>query len=280
MTNRATPRFWRDTNLPFVELRQIDDARQVRYAAHSHAHWSFGAVTHGQSDFVYRHHTYRIGTGDLVFMNPHWVHACNPVEGAPWAYLMLYVDTAWLTDLRCRLGELPQAKWEDIETATLSDSSLYRSYLAMAACLQHSAKDWREKEAVLVAYLSEVLQMLSPSITRLAPPEVLESVADYLDEHAAEPLTLDVLCAQTGFSSGYLIRSFKQHFGMTPHAYLVNRRVQLGQAALKTGTPIADAALTAGFSDQAHFQRTFKRLVAATPKQYRSPSLPSLVDHE
>lgn len=38
---------------------------------------------------------------------------------------------------------------------------------------------------------------------------------------------------------------------------------------LKRGSVIADAALRTGFSDQAHFQRTFKRLVAATPNQYR-----------
>jgi AraC-like DNA-binding protein len=36
---------------------------------------------------------------------------------------------------------------------------------------------------------------------------------------------------------------------------------------------IADAALNAGFADQAHFQRTFKRVVAATPNQYRQPSV-------
>nr|WP_245904493.1 helix-turn-helix transcriptional regulator [Halomonas lactosivorans] len=69
------------------------------------------------------------------------------------------------------------------------------------------------------------------------------------------------------------MRAFKQHFGFTPHAYLINRRIQLGQRDLKRGTPIAEAALNAGFADQPHFQRTFKRLVAATPNQYRQPSV-------
>ncbi|MGO1888564.1 MAG: helix-turn-helix domain-containing protein, partial [Halomonas sp.] len=53
----------------------------------------------------------------------------------------------------------------------------------------------------------------------------------------------------------------------------INQRIQLGQQVLKQGHPIVEAALNAGFNDQPHFQRTFKRLVAATPNQYRYPLL-------
>ncbi|MNH34664.1 Virulence regulon transcriptional activator VirF [compost metagenome] len=58
---------------------------------------------------------------------------------------------------------------------------------------------------------------------------------------------------------------------MTPHAYLVNRRIQFGHRLLKRGYPIAAAASESGFADQAHFQRTFKQLLAATPGQYQNP---------
>ena len=56
---------------------------------------------------------------------------------------------------------------------------------------------------------------------------------------------------------------------MPPHAYLVNQRVQFAQARLRSGAPIAEVALEAGFADQAHFQRAFKQHLAATPGQYR-----------
>ncbi|MNY72070.1 Virulence regulon transcriptional activator VirF [compost metagenome] len=70
-------------------------------------------------------------------------------------------------------------------------------------------------------------------------------------------------------SPSYLIRAFKQHYGMTPHAFLVNRRIQFAQDRLRSGQLIADVALEAGFADQAHFQRAFKQHLAATPGQYR-----------
>lgn len=102
----SPPVFWRDSRLPYVELRKISDARQVCYAPHSHVHWSVGAITSGSSTFFYRESTYPISAGDLVMMNPDWVHACNPIENEPWAYLMLYVDAQWLADLRYQIGTL------------------------------------------------------------------------------------------------------------------------------------------------------------------------------
>ena len=72
-----------------------------------------------------------------------------------------------------------------------------------------------------------------------------------------------------------LINTFKKYFGMTPHAYIVNKRIQYGQQELKKGAAIIDTALSAGFADQVHFQHTFKLLVAAMPNQYRK----SLTEH-
>jgi AraC-like DNA-binding protein len=56
---------------------------------------------------------------------------------------------------------------------------------------------------------------------------------------------------------------------MTPHAYLVNCRIEYSRAQLKRGRAIADVALEAGFADQAHLQRVFRQFTAATPRQYR-----------
>jgi AraC-like DNA-binding protein len=79
------------------------------------------------------------------------------------------------------------------------------------------------------------------------------------------------LCAAAGLFSSYLIRAFKQCYGMTPHAYLTNCRIEYGCAQLKRGRAIAEIVAAAGFADQAHLQRIFKQFVAATPGQYRSP---------
>src|SRR5690606_9526094 len=88
--------FWRDETLPFIEARSVGDGRRVCYARHSHETFSIGAITSGSSTYVNRDAQSRISAGALVMMNPGDVHACNPIDGQPWAYRMLYVDALWL----------------------------------------------------------------------------------------------------------------------------------------------------------------------------------------
>lgn len=270
----SRPLFWRDARMPHVELRKVGDGRKVCYAPHSHTQWSIGAITNGKSTFQYGSDRYLIRAGDLVLMNPEWVHACNPIDNQPWAYLMLYVDAEWLTDLRFRAGLLHEPRWQDISTATLSEPFWHGRYCRMAECLLDPQRDLLEKQTEVVEFLSDLMQMLAdqPVVSGNRTPGTLAALARYLDKHAAEDVSLDTLCKFSGYSPGHLIRAFKQHFGLTPHAYLVNRRVQLGRLDLKNGTPIAEAALKAGFADQPHFQRAFKRLMAATPNHYRQLS--------
>jgi len=277
-TSKSKPIFWRDARLPHVELRKVADGREVCYAPHTHTQWSMGAITGGKSTFQYLDDHYGVQAGDLVLMNPEWVHTCNPIDNQPWAYLMLYVDTTWLTDLRFRAGLLPEPRWQDISTAVISDPAWFERYCQLAECLLKPGHELLEKQSRVVEFLSDLMHELAkqPVATCSKTPEVLTDVALYLDEHAADDVSLDDLCELSGFSPGHLIRAFKQHFGLTPHAYLVNRRVQLGRQQLRNGTAIADAALNAGFADQPHFQRAFKRLMAATPNQYRQAS----ADHE
>jgi len=260
--------------MPHVELRRVEDGRQVCYAPHSHTQWSLGAITKGNSTFHYRDGDYLVGAGDLVLMNPGWVHACNPIENQPWAYLMMYVDATWLTNLRYQEGLLSAPWWQDISTAIISDDTWYERYCRVAGCLLDSQRDLLDKETEVVQFLSDLMHQLASQPAEPMPqaPEAVKELVAYLDNYAAEDVFLEELCARSGYSQGHLIRAFKQYFGLTPRAYLINRRVQYGQNELKNGKPIAEAALNAGFADQSHFQRTFKRLVAATPNQYRFSS--------
>ncbi|MDP5291267.1 AraC family transcriptional regulator [Oceanimonas sp. CHS3-5] len=266
------PVFWRDPRMPQVELRYIDDGREVGYAPHSHVQWSLGAITNGESTFFYRNEQHEVQAGDLVLMNPDWVHACNPVEHSPWAYFMMYVDTGWLTRLRFDAGLLPENQWQDLATAVIHERRWFDGYRRLAACLLTPERPLLQKQTALVEYLSALMHHLAaqPALCPAPVPARLQQVADHLNTHCLEDVSLDDLCRFSGYSASHLVRQFKQYFGITPHAYLVNRRIQHGQHQLKAGTSIAEVALNMGFADQAHFQRAFKRLVAATPSQYRS----------
>ncbi len=98
----------------------------------------------------------------------------------------------------------------------------------------------------------------------------LAAAAAFIRAHRSDPLSLEDICAACGLSRSYLIRAFRQRFGLTPHGYLLDQRVQLARAQLRQGRAIAEVAQEAGFADQAHLQRAFKQHLAATPGHYRN----------
>ncbi|TFH79493.1 AraC family transcriptional regulator [Pseudomonas kribbensis] len=264
------PRFWRDDALPFIEARAIADGREVCYSRHSHAHFSIGAITAGRSTYVHEQSSFEVAAGTVVLMNPGDVHACNPIDDQPWSYLMLYVETPWLTDLQHQLGFSAELEFRRFSDTHLNDARLFRDLNALYAVLVDDQQDVLRKQSAAVEFFSDLQLRLNPIELPLREPNSkLERAADFIRRHCTDLLSLDDICAAAELSPSYLIRAFKQHFGMTPHAFLVNQRIQFARECLRRGQLIADVALEAGFADQAHFQRAFKQHLAATPGQYR-----------
>jgi AraC-like DNA-binding protein len=264
------PRFWRDDALPFIEARSIVDGREVCYARHSHAHFSIGAITAGRSTYVHEQSAFEVSAGTVVLMNPGDVHACNPIDDQPWSYLMLYVETPWLTDLQHQLGFSQDAAYRRFSVTHTRNGNLFAGLNDLYAILVDPLQDVLSKHSAAVEFFTEVQQQLNPIEQPLREPNFkLERAADYIRDNCTQMLKLEGICEAAQLSPSYLIRAFKQHYGMTPHAYLVNRRIQFAREQLRNGKLIADVALEAGFADQAHFQRAFKQHLAATPGQYR-----------
>ena len=276
MTAATAPHFWRDPALAFIEARTIADGRKVTYTRHAHEHFSIGAITTGRSYYHYGADTFQIRAGTVVLMNPGDVHACNPIRNQAWSYHMLYLDTPWLTDLQHQLGFSTDQGYRRFNTPYTRDAVLYSGLLALYRLLVDEQADLLQKQSALVSYFTEVQQRLNPSNTPLREVNhKLERAAEYIRAHCTEALKLEDICHAAELSPSYLIRAFKQYYGLTPHAFLVNRRIQFARTQLRNGQLIAEVALAAGFADQAHFQRTFKQHFAATPGQYRAVLKPA-----
>ncbi|KQW87968.1 AraC family transcriptional regulator [Massilia sp. Root418] len=264
----SQPVFWRDAALPFIEARSIRDGRSLCYARHTHATFSIGAITGGVSTYWNRRSKETVGAGSVVIINPEDAHACNPAAGQPWSYRMFYVDVAWLTALQHELGFSRNADFRAFSVT--SSTALFAGLNRLYDTLTSAHADALQKQSAALGFFLDMQQTLDPAPAVLAGANgKLQRAAEFISDNCTRLLSLDDICAAAGLSPSYLIRAFKERFGMTPHAYLVNRRVQYGQARLKRGAAIADAAIESGFADQSHFQRAFKQLLAATPGQYR-----------
>lgn len=259
--------FWHDPALPFIEARAVQDGRHVCYDKHSHAHFSIGAITGGHSHYLNQRSLQEVGRGSLVLMNPEEVHACNPIADQPWSYLMFYLDTDWLRSQQEEAGL--GGEFRPFDMTASRDPLLYQG-------LQHlhhqlvQAPDPLAREVACHLFSRQLLARLTPARWDDRPPQHLQRAAELMQDDSASPLSLSQLSAVAGLTPSHFVRAFSQHYGMTPHAYLLDRRIRHARTLLKQGQPLAEVALASGFADQAHFQRQFKRRVAATPGQYRT----------
>lgn len=259
--------FWHDPALPFIEARAVQDGRRVCYDKHSHPHFSIGAITGGHSHYLNQRSRQEVGRGHLVLMNPEEVHACNPIADEPWSYLMFYLDTGWLQRQQEEAG-LGDA-FHPFDMAASRDPLLYQGL-----CWLHRQL-WQEpeplaREVACHQFSRQLLARLTPASWDDRPPQHLQRAAELMQDDCCSPLTLAQLSAVAGLTPSHFVRSFSRHYGMTPHAYLLDQRIRHARALLRRGEPLAEVALASGFADQAHFQRQFKRRVAATPGHYRS----------
>ncbi|WP_411166469.1 Virulence regulon transcriptional activator VirF [Aeromonas sp. DSM 116730] len=259
--------FWHDPALPFIEARAVQDGRHVCYDKHSHAHFSIGAITGGHSHYLNQRSRQEVGPGSLVLMNPEEVHACNPIADQPWSYLMFYLDTDWLRGQQEEAGL--GSEFRPFDMTASRDPLLYQG-------LQHlhhqlvQAPDPLAREVACHLFSRQLLARLTPARWDDRPPQHLQRAAELMQDDSASPLSLSQLSAVAGLTPSHFVRAFSHHYGMTPHAYLLDRRIRHARTLLKQGQPLAEVALASGFADQAHFQRQFKRRVAATPGQYRT----------
>lgn len=268
--NVTTPKFWRDAALPFIETREIQDGRGVCYARHTHETFSIGAITSGETICLHGAQQHRIGAGSLVLFNPGDVHACNPLDDQPWSYRMMYVDCQWLAQCQARAGWGNGTAFLPFSTIVSQQPTLLDGYHDLYTVLIDTQVPSAYKAQVAQGFFIDLARQLDPAMeSHKAAHPAIEQLAVTLREHCTQPLKLDDLCHASGLSMAHMIRLFKAHYGMTPHEYLLNSRIEYSRAQLRQGKPIADVAGDAGFADQAHLQRVFKKLTAATPGQYR-----------
>ncbi|UBM23265.1 AraC family transcriptional regulator [Pseudomonas sp. p1(2021b)] len=268
---RPHSEIWRDPALPFVESRRACHSRAC-YKAHSHPTFSIGAVDSGLSDFTGAGEGHeRLTPGTLVLVPAQRVHACNPLPGQAWSYQMLHLDAQWLQQLRLEAGV---AASEPGAPARISRSaSVYRRFCQLNELLFSGAGP-TEKEAALVAFIGD-LDLAAHDTLDAAPVPTLEVPAlrellERIEAQGSAEMSLGQLAAQAGLGRYQLIRTLRAATGLTPHAYLLNARVNRARRLLSQGMALAEVAYELGFADQAHFQRVFKAHAGVTPGRYRS----------
>ena len=264
-------KFYRDSHLKDVELR-YSSYRTNAFDKHAHESYSIGIILEGETEFYYRDKTHIIRKGEIALINPDEVHSCNPKQNSSLTYYMLYINPELILDISKELYKNLRGNPEFTDQI-VRDEKLYKDLIEWCELFSNSQYDL-ETESLLYEIIGNILQKYADIVDRTEKDlqdsiYACETARNFLSNNIYMNIPLNNLADMSGLSSFYFLRKFREHFGLPPHAYQLQLRINEAKKMLAEGEQIASIALKTGFADQSHFTRKFKTLVGATPRQYQ-----------
>lgn len=268
MTILGNVSFYRDNEVNCFELK-VCASGDLSFIRHSHDEYSLGLVESGTSSLWCEGSKAAIAPGTLVFIPAGAVHVCSPHKTNNWRFKMLYLDADWVRKVWQNEKSLA------INFPLVTEGLLNRHSFATIGQLFDNLScttNPLEKEEQLLTLLYRTLKGAGGMKTagdKQAQARI-KRVREYLSSCFLEKVTLEKLEEVSGLDKCHIIRSFKASYNLSPHTYLTLLRVNYSKRELRKQRQIAQVAQDAGFYDQSHFVKMFKKYVGVTPRKYQN----------
>ncbi|WP_432547013.1 AraC family transcriptional regulator [Kineococcus sp. SYSU DK004] len=243
-------------------VAEVLRARFTRHAypMHTHDTWTVLLVDEGAVDYGLERHRHAGDRSAVTVLPPHVAHDGRAATPEGFRKRVVYLEP----------DALPAAAAGFFAGApALGDP---RAWTAVSALHEAASRPGEEFEAAgRAALVVDALRSRAaggPEPARHEDSPLARRLRELLDEHVVDGIALADAAALLGASTAHLVRAFGHHHGLPPHAYLTARRVDLARRLLLAGTRPAEAAARAGFHDQSHLTRHFRRVLGTTPARF------------
>jgi AraC-like DNA-binding protein len=229
---------------------------QHAYPAHTHADWTVLLIDDGAVVYELDRSPHRAAPSTISLLPPDVPHdGRSAVSGRPFRKRVLYLEPTWLP---ARAVDAAAAR------PTVLDPRAIAAVTAVHAALQTPA-DAMTAEWGILSLRAVIREHLGdpPSSARDAP--LARRLRELLDERVSESFTLAEAGRVLGAHPSHLVRVFSDSYGIAPHRYVIGRRIDHARHLLLQGHSPAHAAVAAGFHDQSHLTRHFRRVLGTTP---------------
>jgi len=260
--------FRRSALLPHVEMRRADRSSAC-YHTHTHDEFSLGVIDAGTATYRNRHRQKIIRHGMTVMINPGDAHSCNPDAGQRWSYRMLFIDALWMGRLQADIPSLAGGNYTPFALTSSETAACYQQFDELFYTLEQEENPLAADEKLICFLMQHCFGRRDLRLNSGRPEGQLERAKELIMDQLTDKVTLGAIAIASGLSPYHLIRSFKQAYGQTPHAFQLDQRINRAKQLLKRGNTIVEVAQQLGFADQSHFQRHFKKRHAVTPKVYQ-----------
>ncbi|TDW15330.1 helix-turn-helix transcriptional regulator [Kribbella kalugense] len=263
MSRGATVRAWRPGLAGVVEVLHAHFPSHA-YPSHTHDAWTVLIVDEGAVRYDLDHREHGLAQAQVSLLPPHVPHDGRSVRPEGFRKRVLYLAPDRLGD-----GLIGAA----VDQPEYVDPLLRHRIHQLHGVLRDGLEDL-EAQSRLTLIEERLQQHLRRHV--VDPPDrydagVATRLRELLDANVADGITLEDAAKVVHAHPAHLVRAFSREFGMPPHRYLTGRRVDLARRYLLDGHPAAEVATLAGFYDQSHLNRHFRKMLGVTPASFVKP---------
>jgi AraC-like DNA-binding protein len=226
------------------------------YPAHTHDDWTVLLIDDGAVAYDLDRAAHHATPASITLLPPGVPHdGRSAIEGKGFRKRVVYLESEWLP------ASAPDAA---ATHPTLLAPDSIAAVRQIHAALRSPADVMAAEHWVLV-FRQQVLAHLGSPMQTVRDAPLARRLRELLDDRLLETFTIAEAARLLGAHPSHLVRVFSGAYGIAPHRYVTSRRVDRARRLLLDGHPPAEAAVHAGFHDQAHLTRHFRRILGTTP---------------
>ena len=232
------------------------------FSPHRHDTYTVALTVTGVQSFNYRGAMRHSLPGQVLILHPDELHDGHCCDEAGFSYRAAYIPPAHVQTV------LGGADLPFVSNGVSTNPALVAAAMNMVIDCAVVADPGAYEDALydLAQAMNEVAGKVAT--VKIANRTAVSRAREFLDTAVVVGARLEDLEQVTGCDRWQLSRDFRALLGTSPYRYLQYRRVDLAKRLLREGAKLADAAHGAGFADQSHFGRTFRKAVGLTPKEW------------
>lgn len=245
---------------------------------HSHDFFEIYCFIRGSVDYIVENGKYHLVPGDILLIPPNFLHQPN-IKDPTKTYdrIVLWLSAKYVkrissekTDLSTCF-EMASKKGAYLVNNNALSEVVKKELLELINCSTTPSfgSDIIAENHIknVLAYLGNYY-ILAPQSRPAQQGKLVSEAIKFINENLSSPLSLDILAEKLFASKYHVAHLFKEEIGISPHSYIIKKRLLLAKKLIENGQPITEVYQRCGFADYTHFFRSFKNEFGLTPKQY------------
>ncbi len=222
-------------------------------------------IKNGSCKITFKNETFIATKNDVVFLDCYEPHQYESI--GDWEAIWMHFDGPlarnYYEQIYAISGNLITPRNSEIVSHSLN--KVFNIFKNSSRIVEASISKY------IITFLTELIISNEAANNATTKANSLSEVITFINEHFAQPITLNDLAKIASLSPYYFTRLFTKETGVTPHQYLLATRINSAKFLLiSTTIPVKEIAFKTGFSSESNFCSTFKKWEHATPSEYRT----------